>query len=37
MFFIIFVVAYLLRCVARIFSQTFKDGEYDWKAVFKLI
>ena len=37
MFCIIFVVAYLLRCVARIFSQTFKDGEYDWKAVFKLI
>lgn len=37
MFIIIFVVAYLLRCGARVFSQTFKDGEYDWKAVFKLI
>lgn len=35
MFLIIFVVAYLLRCASRIFSQTFKDGEYDWKAVFK--
>ena len=37
MFIIIFAVAYLLRCGSRIFSQTFKDGEYDWKAVFKLI
>ena len=37
MFLIIFAVAYLLRCGSRIFSQTFKDGEYDWKAVFKLI
>jgi len=37
MFIIIFAMAYILRCGARIFSQTFKDGEYDWKAVFKLI
>lgn len=37
MFIIIFAVAYLLRCGSRIFSQTFKNGEYDWKAVFKLI
>lgn len=37
MFLIIFAVAYLLRCGSRIFSQTFKDGEYDWQAVFKLI
>ena len=37
MFLIILLVAYILRCGARIFSQTFKDGEYDWKAVFKLI
>lgn len=36
MLFIIIIVAYALRCVARIFSQTFKDGEYDWRAVFKL-
>ena len=35
MFIIILAVAYLLRCLARIFSQTFKDGEYDWNAVFK--
>lgn len=37
MFFIIVIAAYILRCGARIFSQTFKDGEYDWKAVFKLV
>lgn len=37
MFLLIFVAAYLLRCGARIFSQTFKDGPYDWKAVFKMV
>lgn len=36
MLLIIIAVAYVLRCMARVFSQTFKDGEYDWKAVFKL-
>lgn len=37
MFIIIVIAAYILRCGARIFTQTFKDGEYDWKAVFKVI
>ena len=37
MFIIIITVAYILRCAGRIFSQTFKDGEYNWKAVFKFI
>ena len=37
MFVIIVIAAYILRCGARIFTQTFKDGEYDWKAVFKVI
>ena len=37
MFVIIIFVAYILRCLARIFSQTFKDGDYDWKAIIKLI
>lgn len=37
MFVIIIFVAYILRCMARIFSQTFKDGNYDWKAIIKLI
>lgn len=37
MFLTIFVVAYLLRCASRIFSQTFKDEDYNWWAVFKPI
>ncbi len=28
--------AYLLRCFARWFSQTFKEADYDWKAIFKI-
>jgi peptidoglycan/LPS O-acetylase OafA/YrhL len=35
MFLIISVVAYLLRCISRIFAQTFKDGEYNWYEVFR--
>lgn len=33
-FLIVLCAAYLLRCLARIWSQTFKDAPYDWKAVF---
>lgn len=35
-FVIIVAAAYMLRCFARIWSQTFKDVDYDWKAVVKL-
>jgi hypothetical protein len=35
MYLIIFIAAYLLRCVSRIWMQTFKDADYDWKIVFK--
>lgn len=36
-FFVIIVcVAYILRCFARIWSQTFKDGDYEWKEVVRL-
>lgn len=37
MFGIILMGAYLLRCCARIFSQTFKDGEYNWKEITKTL
>lgn len=37
MFGIILIGAYLLRCCARIFSQTFKDGEYNWKDIIKIL
>lgn len=33
----ILLVAYVLRCMARIWSQTFKDGDYDWKAVVRVV
>lgn len=36
MFLIIFVAAYILRCCARIFAQTFREADYDWKEVFKV-
>ena len=36
-FALIVMAAYLLRCGARIFAQTFKDMDYDWKAVFKIV
>ena len=33
----ILAVAYMLRCFARIWSQTFKDGDYDRKEVFRVL
>ena len=33
MFVIIFIVAYLTRCLARFISQTFKDGPYEYKKI----
>lgn len=35
MFIFIFAGAYLLRCISRIWMQTFKDADYDWKAIVK--
>ena len=35
MFVFIFTGAYLLRCISRIWMQTFKDADYDWKAIVK--
>lgn len=32
----ILLVAYLLRCMARWFSQTFRDGDYEWEKVFRI-
>ena len=33
----ILAVAYALRCLGRIWSQTFKEADYDWKEVFRLV
>lgn len=35
-FAIILVCAYLLRCLSRIWAQTFHEKDYDWKEVVKL-
>lgn len=36
MFFIIIIAAYILRCIARFWSQTFKDEDYNWSSIIKL-
>ena len=36
MFLIIFVVAYLTKCLARFVSQTFKDAPYNWHEMVSL-
>lgn len=37
---LIFVViigcSYIVRCVARLFSQTFEDGDYNWGKIFSI-
>ena len=35
MLIMIIVGAYILRCFARVFSQTFSKDDYDWRKVFK--
>ena len=37
MFVIILVMAYILRCAARFFVQTFNKEDYDWKEMVKLV
>lgn len=37
MMLLILFVSYVCRCLARVFSQTFGTGEYDWKKVFALV
>ena len=32
----ILIVAYLVRCVARTFSQTFRSEDYEWEKVFAI-
>lgn len=36
MFVLILLVAYLLRCMARWFSQTFREADYEWREIFRL-
>lgn len=37
MFLVIFVVAYLTRCLSMLISQTFKDSPYDWKKIVSIV
>lgn len=34
-FIAIVISAYVLKCLSRIWSQTFKDGDYDLAKIFK--
>jgi len=33
---LILVCSYVVRCLARIFQQTFRTEDYEWKKVFSL-
>lgn len=30
----VFILSYIVRCIARIFSQTFRTEDYEWRKVF---
>lgn len=34
---VVLIVSYVCRCLARVFSQTFGVGEYDWRKVFAVV
>ena len=36
MIIIVLLVAFFVRCLSRLFSQTFRDGDYNWKEIVKL-
>lgn len=31
---VILACSYLVRCIARLFQQTFQSEDYEWKKVF---
>ena len=33
---IILLVSYIVRCIARLFSQIFREKEFEWKAIIKI-
>lgn len=35
-FMMILLLAYILRCMSRWFSQTFKEGDYQWKEIIRI-
>lgn len=34
---VILACSYLVRCIARIFQQTFQTEDYDWEKVFRMV
>ena len=36
-FLLIIIFAYITRCVSRLFVQTFREKEYNWKEIFKAV
>ena len=34
---IILFTAYLMNCISKIWTQTFNEGDYNWKSIFKVI
>lgn len=33
---IVLIVAFICKCISRLFSQTFGDGDYEWRDIIKL-
>ncbi len=36
MIIMVLLVAFFCKCLSRLFSQTFRDGDYNWKEIVKL-
>lgn len=36
MIIVVLLVAFFCKCLSRLFSQTFRDGDYNWKEIVKL-
>lgn len=36
MIIIVLLIAFICKCLSRVFIQTFKDTDYNWKDVIKL-
>lgn len=32
---IVLLAAFVCKCLSRVFAQTFKDGDYDWRSIIK--
>lgn len=37
LFVLVFICAYILHCLSNVWTQTFKEGDYNWKEIFRLV